>query len=113
MNKRADWLAWFLQFFFGLVAGALCSGVFIRGGYRSIPLIARETSPTFILGAALIGASLASRYGDVLWVGDSYRVIPPVEPRHSTASRRASLIVGGVGGLLVLIALVRSFGLLV
>jgi predicted membrane protein len=112
MNERADWLAWSLQFLFGLVVGALFSLLFIRGGRRSIPLIAGETSPTFILGAALIGAALASHYGDQLWLGDSYRVIPPDKPRHSPASLRASLVVGSIGGFLVLIALARSFGLL-
>jgi hypothetical protein len=112
MNERADWLAWSLQCLLGLVVGALFSVIFIGGGRRSIPLIAREHSPTFILGTALIGAALASHYGDQLWLGDSYRVIPPDKPRHSLASLRASLTVGCIGGLLVLIALARSFGLL-
>jgi hypothetical protein len=109
MNERADWLAWSLQFFVGLVIGGLCSVIFIRGGRRSIPLIAQEISPVFVLGAALIGAALASYYGDQLWLGDSYRVIPPDAPRHSIASRRASFMTGGIGGILILIALARSF----
>lgn len=112
MNKRADWLAWSLQFLVGTVVGAACSCIFLRGGHRGIPIIDRETSPAFILGAALIGAALASYYGDQLWVGSSYRVIPPDEPRHSVTSRRVSIIIGCIGVVLVLIALIRSLALL-
>lgn len=119
MNERADWVAWSLQFVAGLAVGAGFSLMFISDGRstirlrnNTIPLIARETSPTFILGVALIGAALASHDGDQLWLGGSYRVFPPAEPRHSVASRRASLVAGCIGGILVLIALARSFGLL-
>lgn len=111
MNERADWLAWSLQFLLGLVVGAVFSVFFIRGGRRSIPLIEREDAPLFILGVAFVGAALASHYGDQLWLGHSYRVIPPDKPRYSLMSLRASWAVGGVGGLLILTALVRSFGL--
>jgi hypothetical protein len=111
MNERADWLAWSLQFLLGLVVGGVLSVIFIRGGRRSIPLIAREDAPLFMLGAAFIGAALASHYGDALWLGNSYRVSPPDKPRHSLASVWASRVVGLIGGLLVLVALVRSFGL--
>jgi len=41
MKKRADWLAWSLQFLSGFFIGALCSLMFIRGR-RSIPLIERR-----------------------------------------------------------------------
>ena len=83
MNKRADWFAWALQFLVGLVVGALFSVLFIHGGGRRLPLIPLETAPTFVLGAALIGAALASYYGDQLWIGDSYRVGPsPLKNGH-------------------------------
>ena len=111
MKKRADWLAWSLQFLSGFFIGALCSLMFIRGR-RSIPLIEREASPVFAFGAALIGAALASYYGDQLWSGGSYFIIPPLKRGQSRASRRASLAVGCVGGILVLIAFLRPFGLL-
>lgn len=110
MNRRADWFSWSLQFVVGLVAGALFSALFMRGGRRSIPLVAQEECLPFMLGAALVGAALASRFGDRLWLGDSYRIIPPDEPRHSAASRKTSAIVGGIGGLMVFLAIVRSFG---
>lgn len=109
MNERADWLGWSIQFIVGFVAGAFSSLVFVRGGRRSIPLIAQHTSPTFTLGLALIGAAVASRYGDAYWIGTSYSIIPPDEPKQSAASRRSSLVVGCVGGVLVLVALARSF----
>ncbi len=114
MNQRADWLAWSLQFVVGLVFGALISLCFIRGGggRRSLPLIIPSIAPSFTLGAALVGAALASYYGDQLWLDSSYRVIPPDAPQHSDISRRVSLITGIVGGGLILFAVARSFGIL-
>jgi hypothetical protein len=91
--------------------GALLSVIFIRGR-RSIPLIEREYSITFIIGAALLGAAVGSYYGDELWVGTSYRVIPPDRPRHSRLSQRVSFALGFLGGVLMLVALAQSFGFL-
>ena len=108
MNNRADWFAWALHFLGGLVAGSLASFLFLRSGHRRIPLIGNEAFPVFLIGLALLGAGLASRFGDRLWAGDSYRVIPPDEPRQSVGSRRASLIAGSIGAVLVLIALAWS-----
>ncbi len=101
-----------MQFLAGLAVGATFGCVFLRGGRRSIPLIARDSAPIFLLGTALIGAALASHYGDQLWRGSSYRVIPPEAPRQSDVSRRTSYIVGFIGGVLVVFALCDSFGLL-
>ena len=112
MNPRADWFAWALHFLGGLVAGSLSSFLFLRGGRRSIPLITSEAFPVFLIGLALLGAGLASRYGDRLWIGDSYRVIPPDEPRQSAVSCRTSFGSVCIGGILVLIALAKSFCLL-
>lgn len=111
MNERSDWIAWSLQLVAGFVAGAFCS-VFFIGGPRGIPLIAPGSILIFVMGAALVGAAFASHYGDRLWMGSLYRVIPPEEPQHSAATRRASFAVGYIGGALVLVALGRSFGLL-
>jgi hypothetical protein len=110
MKERADWLAWGMHFVLGLIGGAACSVFFIRGGRRSIPLIARDAAPTFVIGAALIGAGVASLRGDQLWLGDSYRIIPPDAPHQSTASRRASQAVGAAGVALVLVAVARTLG---
>lgn len=120
MNKRADWLAWSLQFLFGSLVGAslICLPWASRHGHRfiGIPFSARGASPAFSsllgLGGALIGGALASWFGDRFWFGGAFRISPPDEPEHSIASRTASLVVGLVGGVLVLIALARLFGLL-
>lgn len=112
MKRGADWLAWFLQFIVGLAVGALVGLVMISrrrrygGGFWLDP----EQVSTFIFGAALICAGLASYYGDRLWLGSSYRVIPPDGIRHSDTSRILSIIMGLLGGILVLTALLRHFG---
>lgn len=111
MNRGADWLAWFLQFIAGLVAGALVSVAIIsRRRFGGGWWLASQQVPTFIWGTALIGAGLASFYGDRLWLGSSYRVIPPDDIKHSDTSRIVSIITGALGGILVLTAILRHFG---
>ena len=109
MNPRADWFAWALHFLGGLIAGSFFSFLFLRGGRRSIPIITSEAFPVFLIGLALLGAGLASRYGDRLWVGDSYRVIPPNEPRQSSVSCWTSFVTVCIGVIIIIIALGKSF----
>ena len=82
-EREADWLAWSMQFVFGHVVGWLLSGTFIEGRRRSIPLISQENAPVFSAGVGLIVEALASRYGDQMWLGSSYRMIPPDAPQQS------------------------------
>ena len=102
MKEGADWLAWSMQFVAGLVAGSFVGVLFYPDGAHSIPFFSREAWPEFLLGVALLGAGLGSYYGDVLWIGDSYRVIPPDRMQHSVASRRASFFVGACGVIRIL-----------
>ena len=110
-EQKADWLGWMMQFLFGFVVGGLGSGIFIEGGSRSVPLVSPEHAPVFSAGVGLLAAAVASRYGDQLWLGSSYRVIPPDAPQQSKASFVASMAAGVMGGLLVLVALLDTFGL--
>src|SRR4051794_38298407 len=110
MPKGADWLAWSMQFVAGLVVGSFVGLLFHPGGAHSIPLLKSETWPEFMLGVALLGAGLGSYYGDVMWIGSSYRVVPPDEMQHSVASRRASFFVGACGVIRILFALAHNFG---
>jgi hypothetical protein len=61
-----------------------------------------------VIGAALIGAGLASYYGDRLWVGSAYRVIPPDDIARSVATKLLSILAGAVGGGLILLALLLN-----
>ncbi|HEX7261583.1 MAG TPA: hypothetical protein VF258_07180, partial [Luteolibacter sp.] len=61
------------------------------------------------LGLALFTAALASYFGDRLWLGDTYRVIPPDGPQHSLASRLISILAGCAGVILIFIAIARTF----
>jgi hypothetical protein len=109
MKRQADWFAWSLQFIFGLIVG-VCLGFGVIGKRRrSDGWLNSEQIPIFILGAALIGAGLASFYGDRLWLGSSYHVIPPDGIEHNDKSRIASIITGALGGTLSLIAILRHF----
>ena len=111
-EPAADWLGWSMQFVFGFVVGWLGGHLFTEEGRRSIPLITSDNAPAFCAGVGLITAAFASHYGDQMWLGSSYRVIPPDAPQQNRASLVASIIAGTVGGLLVAAALARTFGLL-
>jgi len=102
MRPGADWLAWLLQFAAGLVAGLLLGLAMLwsRNGMRSLWL-GSDLIPAFLSGWALVGAGLASWHGDRLWLGRSFRVLPPDGVTHSRTSRIASLTAAVAGGLLV------------
>ena len=112
MNRNVDWFAWVFQFVAGLLVGAFIGAVIISrrrrhgGGWW----IAPDLVLPFIVGAALIGGGLASFYGDRLWIGSSYRVIPPDGVDHSRASHIASISSGVIGCFIVLTALIRHLG---
>ena len=112
MKQGADWLAWFMQFVVGLVVGALIGTFFISRGRRGGYWLAEDQVPDFLWGAALVWAGLASFYGDRLWIGLAYRVIPPNGIEHSPLSRFLSLATLAGGGGLILMALLRHFGVI-
>jgi len=110
----ADWLAWGFQFVLGALVG-LALGLFViarRGRSRTGFWMDAEFVVIWITGAALVGGALASYFGDRLWIGRSYLVIPPDRPRHSALSRHASRFAGVAGALLIGRALSRNFGIL-
>ena len=117
MKRSADWLAWALQLIVGLGVGAfvglqiISRGSWVVAGYTATPclLLAIEEVPTFLWGAAFIGGAMASCFGDRLWIGLSYRLIPPEAPQQSNASRFASLGIGVLGCLLILLAVYHNF----
>lgn len=102
MKQGADWLAWSLQFIGGFFVGALIAVAILSKAARHAGMT-QDTVVPFILGPAFIGAGLASYFGDRLWIGDSYRIIPPDEIRQSDISRVLSISAGILGGSLVLL----------
>lgn len=63
----------------------------------------------FLLGTALIGAGLGSRYGDRLWLGDSYKVIPPDEPEQSALSDWISWCLVAAGIATCVVTIIKQF----
>ncbi|MEO5711942.1 MAG: hypothetical protein ABIT37_00490 [Luteolibacter sp.] len=109
MKYRANWLAWALQFAFGVILGLVL-------GFGSLhPRNVGEWMdpkhvPGFLFGSSLLLAGLFSLYGDQLWFGDSYRVIPPDGVRHSRTSKLISQITLLAGVVLITLALCRNYG---
>ena len=106
MKKSADWIAWCLQFVFGFAFGVGMGLLSLRHGRLHSGLPSDMHMRGLLLGAGLIGAAIASRYGDRFWIGDNYRAIPPDEPQTNRLSRAISLFAGIVGGGVLLFALI-------
>lgn len=111
-KPQADWLAWILHYLFGLVVGALAGLWLAAPGLRGSHWhwLAFEHYPLFLSGAALIGGCLGSLYGERLWTGLNYHVIPPDGIEHSALSRLLSIASGATGAGLVLLAVLRNAG---
>lgn len=98
-QRGADWLAWSLQLLLGLLVGASI------GALAAERLLAREALPIFLAGSSLLGGGIHSYLGDRVWFPRSIYDSEP--PAQSKASRCASWIIGGVGALLCLVALLE------
>ena len=116
MKRGADWIAWSLQLIVGLAVGGFIGlQVIIKSDDRHLSLwdsgfwLATEHVPLFLWGAAFIGGGLASYLGDRLWMGSSYRLIPPDDPKNSPASRALSMFIGLLGVGWVFLAMLRQF----
>ncbi|NQU12170.1 hypothetical protein HQ590_15355 [bacterium] len=95
-----------MYFAVGLVVGAML-GVALVYGKRGGPLIAEYLVPTFVAGAAVLGAGVASLCGDQLM---PYKVIPPVPFARSSISQLCSITAIVTGVVLMLLAVARNFG---
>lgn len=103
VKYRANWLAWTLQFAFGAIVGLVLGLGALHPRYTG-EWLDREYVPGFLFGSSLLLAGLASLYGDQLWLGDSYRIIPPDGMRHSRTSKWISQIALFAGAVLVALA---------
>ncbi len=110
MKYRANWLAWALQFAFGAIVGLVLGFGALHRRYAAVWLD-REQVPGFLFGFSLLLAGLASLYGDQLWMGESYRIIPPDGVEHSRTSRWISQITIFAGTVLIAVAVGRNYGI--
>jgi ABC-type sulfate transport system permease component len=111
-SNSADWLSWVMQAIVGLVVGALAGLTLASRGRAGGWRIDESLLLPFILGTALMGAALASHYGDRLWIGDNYRVIAPDGVQHSRSSQFLTFFLGILGLILTLSAILRQVGVL-
>ncbi len=108
LPEKADWVAFVLHFVAGLAAGCIFGLVTIVKRRHGIWLESDLVFP-YLSGTALFAAGLAALLGDRLWVGDNYRVIPPSENKHSSASRLVAKFTALAGVFLALGSLLLHF----
>jgi hypothetical protein len=113
MKQKADWFAWVFQYIFGFIGGGCFAFAMTHKRFRvrSNGLITEHVD-TFIVGMALIWAAMASFYGDRLWLGSNYKIIPPDDISHNKISRLLSIITGTLGVTLVFKSLLHNWGFL-
>jgi hypothetical protein len=108
MKQGIDWLAWILQGVVGASVGAMIGFALIsrrgRGFWFDQDLILQ-----FLVGSALIGISMASLFGDKLWLGNNYRIFPIDAPRTTVFSKALSFLLGGAGLLMAAAAIAKQF----
>ena len=95
---------------FGLLAGAVAGLWLISRGRAGLWLDSNLVIP-LLIGSALIGAGLGSRYGDRLWMGDNYYMLPPDEPEQSNLSDWVSWCLVAAGVATCVVTILKQFGL--
>jgi hypothetical protein len=110
MKRRANWIGWTMHGFLGLLVGAGI-GLFIIHRRGGVFWIDNDLIAPFLIGAACIGAGLGSRYGDRLWIGDNYHMLPPDEPEQSHLSDWLSWCLVGAGIATCVVTVLKQFNL--
>jgi len=108
-------MSWVLHFVFGAGVGALTGLASASSGRRSgwrPTWLESGLLPELVIGCALLGASLGSLYGERLWTGLSYHIIPPEGIEHSITSRVLSILGGLTGAVLITKVFLSNFGVI-
>jgi hypothetical protein len=106
--RKADWMSFVMHFVIGLFPGCLLGYATIHRHRRGIWLDDDLIFP-YLLGTSLIIAGIAATYGDRLWIGHNYRVIPPDAVSHSKISLYVARITIIFGAALAFYALYKHF----
>ena len=111
--RKADWMSFVMHFVIGLFPGCLIGWMIInppRRGMRGDGIwLDDDLIFPFLLGTSLIIAGIAATYGDRLWIGNNYRVIPPDAARHSKISMYLARFTIIFGAALAFYALYKHF----
>jgi len=70
-QPEADWLAWALQFVFGMLVGGVVAWGIAMGGRYSRGWTHAESLPVWVAGLMLLGGGAAACWGDRMWMGRS------------------------------------------
>lgn len=106
-EDKTNWVSWILQ---GLL-GSICGLYF---GYelshtRDGPWMRPGCTATFIWGAILLGAGIATIYGDQLWMQFPNQTYPPEKVASGRIGKFLSYALCGTGAGLVATALILNW----
>jgi hypothetical protein len=108
-GNRADWMSWILHFVPGFVIGMMGGCLVISRRHPSGFWLSGNLILPFLIGTAAIAGGIASIHGDRLWLGSSYRVIPPQGINHSATSLKLSRVIIGTGAMMSVGSLAAHF----
>jgi hypothetical protein len=112
MNVKANWTAWGLHGGFGAIAGGLIGFCTLIEEGPDTFWIRTDLVIFLLIGGALIGAGLGSRYGDRLWLGENYHILPPDEPEQSNLSDWLSWCLVAAGVATCVVTILKHFQVL-
>ena len=106
--EKADWISFVLHFVFGLFVGCVVGLITISRRRNGIWLHEELILP-YLAGTSLFCAGLGAKYGDRLWIGNNYRIIPPDSAKHNWSSIFFSIVSIICGGGLAVVSVFLHF----
>ena len=106
-EDRTNWISWILQGLLGLVCGLY--GGFALSHTRDGPLLQPGCTALFVWGATLLGAGIATIYGDQLWMQFPNQTYPPEKVVRGRVGKFLSQALCVAGTALVIVALIRNW----
>ncbi|NJK92779.1 MAG: hypothetical protein HC904_13735 [Blastochloris sp.] len=104
INIKADWLAIAIHFIVGAIVGGAFSFLSLAKTGYAYRVSGENLIVIILCTSAMIGAGYALLQNEA-WIGENYRIIPPIPPRHSLLSR---IFLGGVAVVSVLLIFVQG-----
>jgi hypothetical protein len=106
-EEKTNWISWILQGLIGLICGLY--GGFALSHTRDGPWMQPGCTALFVWGATLLGAGIATIYGDQLWLQFPNQTYPPEKVPSGRVGKFLSQALCVAGTALIVAALIRNW----